>query len=81
MDGDLVGEELNTLAVFAHVPVGDCRIGVRGMRGLPVRCIASSIRRKAGNQGEAESVRKLAVKPFSSPIPTFPLDGVYRPGT
>ena len=51
MDSDLVGEEMVTLEGSAHVPVGDPCIGVRGMRGLPVRCIAPSIRRKPETRG------------------------------
>ena len=52
MDGDLVGEELITLAGCAHLPVGDPPYpGVRGMRGLPVRCIAPSFRRRPETRG------------------------------
>ena len=51
MDGDSDGEEMITLAGSAHLPVGDPRIGVRGMRGLPVRCIAPSYRRKPETRG------------------------------
>ena len=51
MDSYLDGEEMVTLAGSAHLPVGDPRIGVRGMRGLPVRCIALSFRRKPETRG------------------------------
>ena len=74
MDGDLVGEEMITLAGSAHVPVGDpCRGTGHARTSSPMHSAVYPA--KAGNQGEAESVRKLAVKPFSPPSQPFPIKG------
>ena len=63
MDRDSDGEEMITLAGSAHVPVGDpCRGTGHARTSSPMH--SSVLPAKAGNQGEAESVRKLAVKPF-----------------
>ena len=64
MDGDLVGEEMITLAVSACLLVGDPRIRGTGHARTSSPMHSSVFPAKAGNQGEAESVRKLAVKPF-----------------
>ena len=71
MDSDLVGEEMVTLEGSAHVPVGDPRIRGTGHARTSSPMHSAVYPAKAGNQGEAESVRKLAVKPFS-PHPDLP---------
>ena len=65
MDGDTDGEEIIIFSGSAHVPVGVPRIRGTGHARTCSPMHSSVFPAKAGNQGEAESVWKLGVKPFS----------------
>ena len=75
MDGDSDGEELIKFAGSAHVLVGDPRIRGTGHARNSSPMHSSVFPAEAGNQGEAESVRKLVVKPYSAPSRSSPLTG------
>ena len=77
MDSYLDGEEMITLAGSVCLLVGDPRIRGTGHARTSSPMHSAVFPAKAGNQGEAESVWKLGVKPFSPPSRSSPLTETF----